>query len=173
MHEISFANDLALLLDHTYWIRIAASLACGAAIGFEREYRKKAAGLRTHMAIALGAAIFASTSTLIGDIHGTAVDPYRITAQIVTGIGFLGAGVIIHVGANVKGLTTAATIWVTAAVGTLVGIGYPLTGFALTLATVVMLVAFDRLEKALLRNGDQPRLPLDESGPSGSTPASP
>ena len=110
--------------------RLALAAALGAAIGFERELREREAGLRTHLLVCLGSALFTIVSAY--GFHefltsGDAVvrsDPTRIAAQIVTGIGFLGAGAIIRQGISVRGLTTAATLWVAAAIGMAAGAGY-------------------------------------------------
>src|SRR5690554_1068203 len=100
---------------------LAASVA-GGAVGIERETSNKSAGLRTNMLVAVGSSVFVmiSTNLLEGSETG---DPSRVMGQIVTGIGFLGAGVILHRGTNVKGLTTAAIIWCSAALGCLAGFG--------------------------------------------------
>ena len=111
-------------------LRLALAALLGGLIGFEREMREREAGLRTHLLVSLGSALF----TIVGAYgfnaflnSGASVvraDPTRIAAQIVTGIGFLGAGAIIRQGLSVRGLTTAATLWVVAAVGMAAGAGY-------------------------------------------------
>jgi putative Mg2+ transporter-C (MgtC) family protein len=103
-------------------LRLALAGALGGAIGLERELREREAGLRTHLLVALGSALF----TIVGayGFGSIRTDPTRIAAQIVTGIGFLGAGAIIRQGFSVRGLTTAATLWVVAAVGLAAGAGY-------------------------------------------------
>jgi putative Mg2+ transporter-C (MgtC) family protein len=107
--------------------------ACpGAAIGLERQWRQRLAGLRTNTLVALGAAISVTYSRVVFDDTGAA----RMAAQVVTGIGFLGAGVIFKEGLNVRGLNTAATLWCSAAVGLLAGEGFPLYG-ALAAALVL------------------------------------
>jgi putative Mg2+ transporter-C (MgtC) family protein len=111
----TFQLDLAL--------RIAVGFLLGAAIGVERERWSKAAGLRTHMLVAGGSAIFTVVSAYLFDTAGQVRDPARVAAQVVTGIGFLGAGAIIRGGGSVSGLTTAATIWVAAGLGMLAGLG--------------------------------------------------
>jgi putative Mg2+ transporter-C (MgtC) family protein len=108
--------DLASLGDPA--LRLAAALLLGCAIGFERQWNQKMAGLRTNALVALGASGFVVFSGLVGE-----GDPTRIAAQVVTGIGFLGAGVILREGINVHGLNTAATLWCSAMVGTLAGAG--------------------------------------------------
>lgn len=109
-------------------LRVLLAGALGGLIGLEREFSDQPAGFRTHILVSLGAALF----TLVG-AYGLVdfspgdtfqFDPTRIAAQVVTGIGFLGAGAILRQGLNVRGLTTAAALWVTAAVGTAAGFGY-------------------------------------------------
>ncbi|SCX20735.1 putative Mg2+ transporter-C (MgtC) family protein [Mycolicibacterium fluoranthenivorans] len=100
-------------------LRIAAGAGLGAAIGLERQWRSKMAGLRTNALVSLGSALF----VLMGAYAFGAGDPTRVAAQVASGIGFLGAGVIIKQGASISGLNTAATLWASAAVGTLVGAG--------------------------------------------------
>jgi putative Mg2+ transporter-C (MgtC) family protein len=111
-------------------VRIAVAATLGGAIGLERELRDREAGLRTHMLVSVGAALFtmvsayAWTDWAFSTEDGLVFDPTRIAAQIVTGIGFLGAGAIIRQGLSVRGLTTAATLWVVAAIGMAAGVGY-------------------------------------------------
>jgi putative Mg2+ transporter-C (MgtC) family protein len=111
-------------------LRLTLAAVLGGLIGFERELREREAGLRTHLLVALGSALFTIVGAYGFDAFlntGASVvraDPTRIAAQIVTGIGFLGAGAIIRQGLSVRGLTTAATLWVVAAVGLAAGAGY-------------------------------------------------
>ena len=111
-------------------LRILAAALLGGAIGFERELRDQEAGFRTHLLVTVGACVFtlvsayAWTDWQFSTASGIVFDPTRIAAQIVTGIGFLGAGAIIVRGLNVRGLTTAATLWVCAAIGMAAGTGY-------------------------------------------------
>jgi len=102
-----------------YALRMLTALLLGSLIGAERQFRQRMAGLRTNALVSVGAALFVSTSAL--DPHG---DPMRISAQVVSGIGFLAGGVIFREGLSVQGLNTAATLWSTAAVGSLAGFGY-------------------------------------------------
>lgn len=105
-------------------IRLAISALLSGLIGLEREAHEHPAGLRTHILVSVGATLFTLSSYCVAySIHGQVFDPGRITAQIVTGVGFLGAGTIIHRGSVVRGLTTAASIWAVAAIGVAVGIG--------------------------------------------------
>jgi len=127
--------------------RLAVAAALGAVIGLERELDEKAAGLRTHILVALGSALFTLVSAygfseFIGKDH-VSYDPSRIAAQIVTGIGFLGAGVIFRSGFNVRGLTTAASLWLVAAIGMAAGAGY---WQGAVIGTVVGVVALRPLE---------------------------
>jgi putative Mg2+ transporter-C (MgtC) family protein len=124
--------------------RLSLAAALGGAIGFERELRDREAGLRTHLLVCLGSALFTIVSAygfrefLTSGDQVIRADPTRIAAQIVTGIGFLGAGAIIRQGLSVRGLTTAATLWVAAAIGIAAGAGYY---SGAVLGTVVTLVA--------------------------------
>jgi putative Mg2+ transporter-C (MgtC) family protein len=123
--------------DAAWRLLLAAGL--GAAIGLEREYRQKPAGLRTNILIALGSALLTILSGLMGHESGTAD---RISAQIVTGIGFLGGGAILRSNKAVHGMTTAATIWVNAAIGMAAGAGHLMLATitaALTLAVLALL----------------------------------
>jgi putative Mg2+ transporter-C (MgtC) family protein len=125
-------------------LRLVLAGILGGAIGTEREIREREAGLRTHMLVAIGAALFTIVSAYgWSDFHfsnqsGITYDPTRIAAQIVTGIGFLGAGAIIRHGLSVRGLTTAASLWVVAAIGIAAGAGYY---SAAVVTTIVVLVS--------------------------------
>ena len=110
----------AISLHAPMLARIALATLLGAFIGFERERAGKPAGLRTHGMVALGAALFTAVSAFGFEGAG---DPSRMAAQIVTGVGFLGAGTILHPRGTVQGLTTAASLWVAAAIGTAVAVG--------------------------------------------------
>jgi putative Mg2+ transporter-C (MgtC) family protein len=119
-------------VPHLGWphvlIRLVVAAALGGAIGFERELRERQAGLRTHLVVCVGSALFTLVSAYgfedFFTATGTRIDPTRIAAQIVSGIGFLGAGAIIRQGLSVRGLTTAATLWLVAAIGMSAGAGY-------------------------------------------------
>jgi putative Mg2+ transporter-C (MgtC) family protein len=123
-------------------LRILLAAGLSAAIGLEREYHQKPAGLRTNMLIGIGAAVFMVLSL---SIAGTG-SADRIAAQVVTGIGFLGAGAILHGGGSVHGLTTAATIWVNAAIGMAAGAGLPRMATGTTILTLLVLVALPPVE---------------------------
>ena len=119
--------------DYTTVVRLIISFALGGIIGFERQQRGKTAGLRTHILVSLGSCLVAILSVnLYTSVQGlTNADPARLAAQVVSGIGFLGAGAIMKEGPTVKGLTTAASLWVVASVGLAVGLG-ALVGAAAT-----------------------------------------
>jgi len=125
-------------------LRVAVAAALGGAVGLERELREREAGFRTHMLVSVGSALFTLVSAygfrgfLTGDESVIRADPTRIAAQIVTGIGFLGAGAIIRQGLSVRGLTTAATLWLVAAIGLASGAGYY---SAAVITTVVALLS--------------------------------
>jgi putative Mg2+ transporter-C (MgtC) family protein len=123
----------------------------GAAIGLEREIRGKAAGLRTNVLICLGAAVFTVISRHMAT--GQEGSTTRIAAQIVTGVGFLGAGAIIRDRAGVYGLTTAATIWLVASIGMACGAGFHLLAAISALIAILVLMGLGQLEKPLARYG--------------------
>ena len=105
-------------------LRVFVAAALGGAIGLERELRERQAGLRTHLVVSVGSALFTLVSAYGFHNFDGKVDPTRIAAQIVSGIGFLGAGAIIRQGLSVRGLTTAASLWLVAAIGMAAGAGY-------------------------------------------------
>jgi putative Mg2+ transporter-C (MgtC) family protein len=126
-------------------IRLLVAAGLGAVIGLEREFRQKPAGLRTNILIAVGAALFTTVAIVIAARYGTGT-PDRIIAQIVTGVGFLGGGAILRSGKSVHGMTTAATIWVNAAIGMAAGAGDYAMAAAATFITVVVLLVLPPLE---------------------------
>jgi len=125
-------------------ICIVASAFCGALIGLEREYRDKPAGVRTVLLICLGSTIFTIVSLLLAAQKPMA-DPARLAAQVVTGIGFLGAGAILRARGTIVGLTTGATIWAVSAVGVTIGAGYVAAAFVFTAIILVVLTAAQHL----------------------------
>ncbi|TCD02934.1 MgtC/SapB family protein [Pedobacter psychroterrae] len=122
-------------------VSMCMAILCGGIIGFEREYRNKSAGFRTIVLITLGSTIFTIVSR-----HGAGADD-RISANIITGIGFIGAGVIFKDQFSVRGLTTAAVIWTSAAIGMTTGIGYHALAFLFTLITLGILLLMSRVER--------------------------
>ena len=143
MLQLASSNLPTLNWDESL-LRLALAAVLGGLIGVERELREREAGLRTHLLVALGSALFTIVSAygfhafLASGASVVRADPTRIAAQIVTGIGFLGAGAIIRQGLSVRGLTTAATLWVVAAVGLAAGAGYY---SAAVITTALVLIA--------------------------------
>ena len=134
-----------------FFIRIAAACICGAAIGAERSKRFKEAGIRTHIMVCFAAALMMIVSKYaFGDVTGAlgdrGADPARIAAQVVTGVSFLGAGVIFRHGATVKGLTTAAGIWATAGIGLALGAGMYVIGAGATIVIVILQFVMHKIQ---------------------------
>ncbi|MGD2279467.1 MAG: MgtC/SapB family protein [Candidatus Omnitrophota bacterium] len=140
----------------TVILRLFLSVIFGGLVGLEREVHGRAAGLRTHILVSLGAALFMITSLLVGASYGHLgnVDPSRIAAGVVTGIGFLGAGAIIRFGISIRGLTTAASIWAVAAIGLAAGAGLYVAAGAATLMVVIVLF-LSRLEERMELKGQK------------------
>jgi putative Mg2+ transporter-C (MgtC) family protein len=130
-------------------LRLTAGLVLGAIIGFERELHRQPAGFRTHSLVALGAALFTIVSAY--GFLGPMVDPTRIAAQIVSGIGFIGAGTILQHRGNIRGLTTAASLWSVAAIGTAAGAGLVVMAIVGTILILVVLALLDRVEDVTSR----------------------
>ena len=132
------------LLDDPLAMLVVSCLLCGI-IGLEREYRQKAAGFRTHLLVGLGSTLF----TLIS-IHGFGIaDESRVAAQIVSGIGFIGGGAILRHGFSVRGVTTAATLWLVAAIGMAVGVGWYEPALVATAMALLTLLLLSRIERFL------------------------
>ena len=148
-----FFESLDSLLKYgpPFLVHTVVSMMCGLVIGIEREKKQKPAGYRTIVLITTGSCLFTIISSNIPALFGINLsDPARIAAQIVTGIGFLGAGTIIQSGGNITGLTTAAVIWVMAAVGMIIGFGFPIVGAALTLIVFLFLITSYRIESLVI-----------------------
>ena len=122
------------------FITMLVSVLCGSLLGVEREYQNKSAGLRTIVLICLGSTVFTMISQRIGGSDD------RVAANIITGIGFIGAGVIFKENFNVKGLTTAAVIWISAAIGMVIGVEEYNMAFLLSLIVLIVLSGFAKLE---------------------------
>lgn len=139
-----------------FWLRLGTAILCGGVIGLERQLRGKAAGIRTSILICLGTQLFVGLGASFG---GDRVDPTRVLGQVVTGIGFLGGGVILAREGAVIGVTSAAVIWVLAALGALIGLGHLLAAMVLTLVTVGLLIGVELLESVFrrLREGARER----------------
>jgi putative Mg2+ transporter-C (MgtC) family protein len=156
-------------------LRLALAALFGGVIGIEREFREREAGLRTHMLVSVGSALFTITSAYgFRDflVQGGAVvraDPSRVAAQIVTGIGFLGAGAIIRQGLAVRGLTTAATLWVCAAIGLAAGTGYYSAALMTTLVALFLLWPMRIVARRLFDRPHTHRLEVRLGGEGGAS----
>jgi len=148
-------------LTSQFWIAIGVAVLCGGIVGIERQMRGKPAGIRTNILICLGTTIFVKLSTLFG---GQNTDPTRVLGQVATGIGFLGAGVIIARGGHVKGVTSAAVIWTLAGIGAMIGFGLFAPAIVLAVITVGILTGLEFLETNIhwLRRGEH--APDDDFG---------
>jgi putative Mg2+ transporter-C (MgtC) family protein len=164
-------------LDVIFRLGLAAVL--GGAIGLERELREREAGLRTHLLVCVGAALFtlvsayAWTDWSFSTAEGLVFDPTRIAAQIVTGIGFLGAGAIIRQGLSVRGLTTAASLWLVAGIGMAAGVGWweaATIATAGALLTLWPLRAFAHGVVVRIRPEDEQRLVVELAAAQGAAP---
>ena len=147
----SLTNEYLHLL-----IRIIVAGFLGGLIGLERDIHGRSAGLRTHLLVCIGASLFMIMSEQIA-IHAKNSgvmnsDPARIAAQIVTGIGFLGAGTIIREGFTIRGLTTAACLWVVAAIGMATGAGHYILAISTTILSILSLIILQKLEKILKKD---------------------
>lgn len=159
-------------------IRILAAAAMGGLIGLEREWSNHAAGLRTHILVCIGAAGIMLLSIYgfgeFADEPNVRMDPARLAAQVISGIGFLGAGAILRTGSTVSGLTTAASIWVVAAIGLCVGAGFYYLAWLATVMVLLSLFALNKWEKHLMRNRRQQEVTikvLDRPGVMGKISA--
>ncbi len=133
-------------LSRGFWDTVGVAVLCGAIIGSERQIRGKPAGIRTAILICLGTSVFIH---LGGSNLGDNGDPTRVLGQLVTGVGFLGAGVMLSRDGVVTGVTTAAVIWVLAAVGATIGLGHLLAAVTLSVVTVGVLVGVELLESSV------------------------
>lgn len=148
-----------------FGLQLFAAVACGAIVGVERQLRGKAIGIRTSILICLATQVFVRLSTTLS-IEGAVIDPTRVLGQVVTGVGFLGAGVIMAVGGSITGVTSAAVVWMLAAIGSTIGVGRPLEAFVLSVLVVAVLLGVRALEWAFkrLRGGsDEPEAVREES----------
>ena len=134
--------------DTQFWLRLGTAVLCGGAIGIERQLRGKAAGIRTSILICLGTHIFVALGS---SFPPEGADPTRVLAQVVSGIGFLGGGVILAREGLVTGVTSAAVIWVLAALGATIGLGHLRAAMVMTLATLAVLIGVELLEGAFRR----------------------
>ncbi len=142
-----------LLANHEIIFKLFFSAFLGGLIGLERDKKGRAAGLRTHILVALGSALFMIISNEIYQLYDGSnatsvlrIDPGRIAAQIITGIGFIGAGAILQLGLNIRGLTTAGSIWVSAGIGMAVGIEYYVPAIVTTVVALFSLIVLNKIE---------------------------
>lgn len=132
-------------------VKIGMAVVCGSLIGIERQLKRKAAGMRTNVLICLGSTLYVLAAELIGLQVGIAnLDPSRIAGQVIVGMGFIGAGSIMQSRGKIQGLTTAATLWVVAAIGVLIGLGFPLLGLLVTVLVILLLVGVGKFEHLVL-----------------------
>lgn len=153
-------------------IKVITAIVCGGLIGLERELKNKSAGLKTNILICLGSALYTIVSLLVSQVFtetGQLGDPARIAAQIVPGIGFIGAGAIMQSRASIMGLTTAATIWVVAAIGICIGAGYPLVAVVFTITVLFTLLAIDRFERKFIGHTGSHALEIVYEDENGAT----
>jgi putative Mg2+ transporter-C (MgtC) family protein len=129
--------------------KILMATVCGLIIGIERELKKKVAGIRTHVLICVGVTIFTSIGFIVAKEYYFNLDPTRIIGQVITGIGFLGGGVIFKNADNVVGITSAAFIWFLASIGVMIGVGYLLAPFVFTVGLVIASIWLTKLETFL------------------------
>jgi putative Mg2+ transporter-C (MgtC) family protein len=143
-----------------FLMRVAVSLLCGCMVGLERELRGKPTGMRTCVLICLGTALFVRLGVVLSQVDGGKGDASRVLGQVVTGIGFLGGGVIMAHGESIRGVTTATVVWILAATGALIGAGKDKEAIAIAIVTVAILVILDHLERIIQRFRGAP--PVDK-----------
>ena len=147
-------------------LRLACAMLVGLVIGSEREYTHRPAGMRTHILVALGACAVSITGELLFSHYaalGATPDPARLSAQVITGVGFLGAGTIMREGVSVKGLTTAASVWAVACLGLAAGFGYYALAIAGMVLILLTLTVFERLQDKLFKNHGQKEIYILET----------
>ncbi|MDD5431789.1 MAG: MgtC/SapB family protein [Candidatus Omnitrophica bacterium] len=136
-----------MLSDYQIILRLLLSVFLGGLIGLERQFKRRNAGLRTHILVTMGSCLIMLTSLYVFDIYKDKADPSRIAAGVITGIGFLGAGTIMRDTEGVRGLTTAASLWVASAIGLAVGVGFIRASFVATVISLIVLFLFRHFEK--------------------------
>jgi putative Mg2+ transporter-C (MgtC) family protein len=150
-------NQLVDIFKLELMLQVGLATVLGGAIGLERELGGKPAGLRTNILICIGSVLYTHLSIAM---VGGATDPTRVAGQIVTGVGFIGAGTILHARGAVVGLTSAATIWVVAAIGVALGSGFYLEGIGTTLVVLAVLAGLGRVEKLVERQSMRSRISI-------------
>ena len=150
MTHSDFIHGLSeIYLLKFFGIRVGVATICGLIIGWERELKNKVAGIRTNVLVCVGACILTAVSFLVCDYYDS--DPTRIIGQIITGVGFLGGGVIFKIGDRVTGVTTASFIWVMCAIGVLAGVGFILLPIVLTFGLLGVSIIFKLLENRIFK----------------------
>lgn len=141
-----------MITENQIILRLVLSVALSGFIGLERQLHRRTAGLRTHMLVSLGSCLIMLTSLYVFDIYKNMapVDPGRIAAGVITGIGFLGAGTIIRAKEGVRGLTTAASLWVAAGIGLAVGCGFYSASIVTAVLALVILFFFRQIESRVI-----------------------
>jgi putative Mg2+ transporter-C (MgtC) family protein len=149
-------EDLWTISHGELILRLVLAVLLGGVVGMEREWNNHAAGFRTHILVCLGSATIMllsiyGFSQFVNEVN-VRVDPARLAAQVISGIGFLGAGAILRNGSVISGLTTAASVWVVAAIGLCVGAGFMFTAFYTTMLVLISLFVLNKWEKYLMRH---------------------
>jgi len=162
-----FQENIELLqsMGDIYSFQLLMSVVCGSIVGIERQLRGKAIGIRTAILICLATQVFIRLSTTI-QVEGAIIDPTRVLGQVVTGVGFLGAGVILAKGGSITGVTSAAVVWMLAAIGSTIGVGRPAEALGLAFLVVGVLTFVRSFEKAFkrLRGGyDEPEAEVEKA----------
>ncbi|MFA5062536.1 MAG: MgtC/SapB family protein [Candidatus Omnitrophota bacterium] len=157
-----------MLTDNQIALRLVITAILSGLIGLERQFHKRTAGLRTHILVSLGSCLIMLTSLYVFDIYKeiTKLDPARMAAGVITGIGFLGAGTIIREKEGVKGLTTAASLWVVAGIGLACGCGFLNAAIYTTILTLIILFFFRHIE-TLVFNEDRENSDKKQGGKDG------
>jgi putative Mg2+ transporter-C (MgtC) family protein len=140
-----------MITENQVLLRLFLSLILGGLIGLERQMHRRAAGLRTHILVCIGSCLIMLTSMYVFDIYKgvSGLDPTRIASGVITGIGFLGAGAIIQAREGIKGLTTAASLWVVAGIGLAAGCGFYSASFFTTALSLIVLLFLGHMEKEI------------------------
>ena len=155
-------RDISLL---TVFLRLLLAVVCGGLIGLEREYKRRPAGFRTHILICLGAVMATLTGQYLGQYMGYDTDMSRLGAQVVAGVGFIGAGtIIVTKRQRVKGLTTAAGLWTVAIVGLCLGAGFYEGGLIVTALVLIAELVFAKLEYRMMRSSPEVNLFVEYTG---------
>jgi len=150
-------SDMMLLIDPLSWPAIGSAMLSGAIVGFERQLLGKPVGIRTSTLVCLGTYVFVAVAN---SVSRDSTDPSRVIGQVITGVGFLGAGVMLSRDGLVVGVTSAAAIWVLAAIGVTIASGYHVTGIKMAILTVVILIGVNLVERSFksLQKGVHARL---------------